>query len=252
VIIDVHVHLRPGHGTVAERADRLVRFADRLGIDKLCVSLSARTKSPYQSPPEEYMPDNDDVLEAMARHPDRFVGFCYVNPVHTEHALGEIERCVVEGGMGGIKLLCGAYCTDPCYSPIIERAIELDVPVLQHTWLKVTGNLEFESTPAHFAALAARHPEAKLIFGHTGGDWEHGIKAVKPYPNTYVETAGGNPEAGFVEMAVREVGAERVVYGSDAAGRSFASQIGKVYGADMPDADRDRILGGNMQRLLGL
>ena len=252
MIIDCHVHFRPGGMPTDERADMLVRFADRVGIDKLCVCCGPSLKSPYQSPPPEFIEQNDVVLEQMARYPDRFIGFCYVNPVHEKQALAEIDRCIVDGGMGGIKLLCGLFCNDPRMGPVIERAIELDVPVLQHTWKKVTGNLEFESTPDHFADLAARYPEAKLIFGHVGGDWEYGIKAVKHHPNTYLETAGGNPEAGFVEMAVREVGAGRVVYGSDAAGRSFASQIGKVYGADISDEEREQILGGNMERLLNL
>ena len=35
-------------------------------------------------------------------------------------------------------------------------------------------------------------------------------------------------------MAVRELGAERVIYGSDAGGRSFATQLAKVHGADIP------------------
>ena len=34
---------------------------------------------------------------------------------------------------------------------------------------------------------------------------------------------GGDPVAGITEMAVRELGPERIVYGSDAPGRSFAS-----------------------------
>ena len=52
-------------------------------------------------------------------------------------------------------------------------------------------------------------------------------------------------------MAVRELGAERVVYGSDAGGRSFASQLAKVMGADVPDAAKRLILAGNLRRLLG-
>ncbi|MEW6354972.1 MAG: amidohydrolase family protein [Planctomycetota bacterium] len=252
MIIDCHVHFRPGGMSVEKRADMLVRFADRMGIGKMCVSCGPSLKSPYQSPPAEFVEQNDVVLGQMARYPDRFVGFCYVNPVHEKESLDEMQRCVVEGGMRGIKLLCGLFCNDPRMDPVIERAIELDAPVLQHTWKKVTGNLKFESTPDHFADLAARYPDAKLIFGHVGGDWEYGIKTVKHHRNTYLETAGGNPEAGFVEMAVREVGAERVVYGSDAAGRSFASQIGKVYGADISDRERELILGKNMERILNL
>jgi predicted TIM-barrel fold metal-dependent hydrolase len=51
-------------------------------------------------------------------------------------------------------------------------------------------------------------------------------------------------------MAVRELGAERVVFGSDAGGRSFASQIAKVEGADVPDAARRLIFKDNLRRLL--
>ena len=51
-------------------------------------------------------------------------------------------------------------------------------------------------------------------------------------------------------MAVRELGADHVMYGSDIAGRSFASQISKVTGANISDADRRLVLGGNMRRVL--
>ena len=51
-------------------------------------------------------------------------------------------------------------------------------------------------------------------------------------------------------MAVRELGARRIVYGSDAPGRSFASQLAKVLGADIAEADRRLILGENLRRLL--
>ena len=56
--------------------------------------------------------------------------------------------------------------------------------------------------------------------------------------------------AGFTEMAVRELGADRVIYGSDASGRSFSSQLGKVLGADIPDEAKRLILAENLIRLL--
>jgi uncharacterized protein len=84
------------------------------------------------------------------------------------------------------------------------------------------------------AELAARHPQAMLICGHIGGDWELGIRIIRPYPNIYADLAGGDPTVGLTEMAVRELGAERVIYGSDAGERGFASQLAKVYGADLP------------------
>ena len=64
------------------------------------------------------------------------------------------------------------------------------------------------------------------------------------------ELCGSDPTAGFTEMAIRELGAERVLYGSDAGGRSFASQLGKVLGADIPESAKRLILGENCRLLL--
>ena len=41
-----------------------------------------------------------------------------------------------------------------------------------------------------------------------------------------------------------------VIYGSDAGGRSFASQLAKVYGADIPDAAKQLIFCDNLKRLM--
>jgi predicted TIM-barrel fold metal-dependent hydrolase len=67
--------------------------------------------------------------------------------------------------------------------------------------------------------------------------------------NICAEIAGSDPTSGFVEMAVRELGPERVVYGSDVGGRSFASQLSKVMGAGIPESAKALVLGGNLRRL---
>jgi predicted TIM-barrel fold metal-dependent hydrolase len=100
------------------------------------------------------------------------------------------------------------------------------------------------------AELARRHPAASLICGHTGADWEIGIRAIRECHNVSVDLSGCDPCAGMTEMAVRELGAERVLFGSDAGGRSFASQLGKVMGADISAAAKRLILGDNLKRLL--
>ena len=51
-------------------------------------------------------------------------------------------------------------------------------------------------------------------------------------------------------MAVRELGEGRVIFGSDAGGRSFSSQMAKVLSADLPDSAKELILGDNLRRLL--
>ena len=49
-----------------------------------------------------------------------------------------------------------------------------------------------------------------------------------------------------------EVGAERIVWGSDTILFAASHQIGKVVFADIAEADKVRILGGNAKRLFGL
>lgn len=247
---DMHGHLSGGvlSGTPEERIDQLLEFADRMGIERLIVFMGY----PFMQDPtsEEVRRQNDQVLRAVEHSQGRALGFVYLNPKHTEASLKELDRCVRDGPMVGIKLWVALRCHDARLDPIVRRAVELKIPVLQHTWLKVTGNLPGESTPADLALLARRHLQAQFIAAHVGGQWERGIRALRSTENVTAEICGSDPTAGMVEMAVRELGAERVMYGSDFPGRSFASQLAKVYGAEIPEEDKRLILSGNIRRML--
>jgi predicted TIM-barrel fold metal-dependent hydrolase len=248
-IWDCHCHLSGVPGQTPEaRLGRLLEFADRLGIARLVLSMGLDWD--YDPAPERLRQENDHVLRALRAYPDRAFGFVYLNPKHTRASLDELDRCVRDGPMVGVKLWVAQICDHPQLDPIVTRATELAAPILQHTWIKITGNLPGESTPSHLAQLAARHPNARFLCAHAGGDWEPGLRAIRSHPNIFADIAGGDPTAGFTEMAVRELGAERVLYGSDAGGRSFASQLAKVLGAQIPEPARRLILAGNLKRLL--
>jgi uncharacterized protein len=249
LIWDAHCHLSgvPGR-TPEERMRQMLAFADRLGIERLCVFMGMTWS--YDPSPEEMRRQNDDVLAALKAWPDRAFGFVYLNPNHVEASLAELNRCVGDGPMVGVKLWVARHCNTPELDPIVARATELKVPVLQHTYIKATGNLPGESTPMELAELARRHPEAVFIAAHTGADWELGVRALRGCKNVSVDLCGFDPTAGVTEMAVRELGAERVIYGSDAPGRSFASQLGKVLGAEVPASAKRLILGENFKRVL--
>jgi len=249
LIWDVHFHLSGVLGeTPEERMTQLVRYADRLGVQRFILSLGV----PFvEDPsPEQLSEANDQVLKASRPWPDRAFGFVYLNPNHLDFSLSEFDRRVRDGPMVGVKLWVAKRCNASELDPIVERATRMHAPILQHTWLKVGGNFPGESTPFDFVELARRHPSASLICGHTGGDWERGIRIVRSTRNISIELAGSDPTSGFVEMAVRELGAERVIYGSDAGGRSFASQLAKVMGAEVPESAKRLILGENLRRLL--
>lgn len=226
----------------------LIRFMDRLGIERVMLSLGYPLLA--DPSPEQLREANDQVLKAVARWPDRALGFVYLNPNQLAFSLGEFDRCVRDGPMVGVKLWVAKRCNAPELDSIVERAAAMQAPILQHAWFNLKGNLPGESTPNDLAELAMRHPKAVFIDAHTGGDWERGILALRPAKNVATCVAGFDPTAGIVEMAVRELGAERVMFGSDAAGRSFASQLGKVMGAEIPERSRRLILGENLRRIL--
>jgi uncharacterized protein len=248
-IWDLHCHFSGVTGSsVEDRAAQILEYADRMNIERLVFFMGWPWS---QDPdPEEFRRQNDQVLEVLARWPDRLFGFAYLNAKYPEECLREIERCVQNGPMVGVKLWVASKCSDEAIDPIIRRCGELKSAIYQHTWLKVAGNLPGESTPMDLARLAERHPSVPIICGHTGGDWTQGIRAVRATKNVSIGIGGGEPSAGFVEMALRELGAERIIYGSDAGGRSFATQLAKVLGAEISEADRKLILGGNLRRML--
>jgi predicted TIM-barrel fold metal-dependent hydrolase len=249
MIWDIHAHLSGVAGrTPDEKMAKLVGFMDRMGVDRVCLSMGY----PFLTDPtaKELREQNDQVLQALAHYHDRAFGFVYASARHPDESVREIDRCVKNGPMVGVKLWVARRATDKQLDPIIARAAELKAPVMQHTWFKAGGNLQGESTPFDVVDLAKRHPKATLVCGHTGGDWQLGIRAIRATTSLYTETGGSDPTSGFVEMAVRELGADRVIYGSDVGGRSFASQLAKVQGADVPDDAKKKILGENLKRLL--
>ncbi len=248
-IWDLHCHFSGVEGkTVDERIAQLMVYADRMNVDRLVFFMGWPWST--NPDPDEFRRQNDQVIQALTHWQDRAFGFAYLNPMYVEESLAEIDRCIANGPLVGIKLWVSRRCRDEEVDEIINKTAELKGVIYQHTWLKVSGNRETESTPEDLAKLASRHPGVPLICGHTGGDWERGIRAIQNHPNVSIGIGGSDPTAGFVEMAVRELGAERILYGSDIGGRSFSSQLAKVFGAEIPEAAKHLILGQNLKTMM--
>jgi hypothetical protein len=87
---------------------------------------------------------------------------------------------------------------------------------------------------------------------HLNGVRERGIQDIADCPNVYIDTSGGEPESALIEYAIQVIGAERIVYGSDAPIRDFAVQLGKVLGANLTREQYEGILWKNIERILGI
>lgn len=53
-----------------------------------------------------------------------------------------------------------------------------------------------------------------MICGHSGGDWELGARAIRPDENVVLEFSGGGANSDPVDFAVKELGADRSVWGA--------------------------------------
>src|SRR6478672_10885102 len=195
-IWDAHSHLHSAPGDTPEaRMEVLIRCADRLGIERLI--LSQGYSADLHPTPEQLREENNRVLRAVRRFPERAYGSVYLSPNFLDFSLQEFDRCVRDGPMVGVgELEADMRCNAPELDPIVERTIAMKAPILQNTWLNAEGNLPGESSPYDLVELARRHPGANFICAHTGGDWERGIRIIRNTRNIWAGMAGFDPTAG--------------------------------------------------------
>lgn len=240
-VIDSHVHIGPSvYFHFAADGDALVREADRLGIDRIfCTDTTALFY--------EMREGNDRLAKEMKRHRGRILGYCSVtSPRFGKRAVDEVRRCVEVHGMRGLKLYSypEACLVERWTWPVLEASARYRLPTLIH------------ATPAECEAFAREVPEAIILMAHMGGhpfahgEWWKAIAAAKAHKNTYLDTASSQIDNGMLETAVEELGPEKILFGSDMPLLDAAVQMAKVEGADIPEAAKRLILGGNMERLL--
>jgi predicted TIM-barrel fold metal-dependent hydrolase len=241
-VIDFHVH-QPA--AAAYGAEEYLRAMDELGAEVSVVFTYEGLFRPSRA-------HNDSLAAWVAPAPERLVGFATVDP-RAPGAGDEVERCVREHGMRGVKLhpwLQGFSAHDPGLQRVCETAGRLGIPILFHD-----GTPPF-STPLQFAALAHRHPETQIVLGHGGLHdlWREAIEAVLTAPNVHL-CMSGTP--GYAMRAiVARCPLERLLFGTDAGLRPEPLQryavlrVRQLDELGLDDAQREAILVTNPRRLL--
>lgn len=191
-------------------------------------------------------PNAGDIVVAkeIRNYPGRIEGYISLWPDSSKNVLNEIKRCL-KLGFGGIKLHTNKVrYNDPVYASAWETANERHLPVLMHTW----GD---EPTMGDLRTMAEKYPGAVLLAGHSGaGAEEKYIALAKELPNVYLELCYSQGPRGLVERFVQAVGAEKIVFGSDALFYSLHHQVGKVVGANIGEREKKLILGRNAACIL--
>ena len=248
MIIDIHTHLNNPFDK--NKADEFIRKCDINGIAVSVVSnLGNWEPFPTSDAIREY---NDKVAIFAEDYPDKIKWFAYINP-QNDDSQAEMERCEKEGAVG-IKLWISLKDDDggtENTEKVFRKAAALDLPCLTHCYHRTTANLKGELNLVEIARIAEKVPQTTIIAAHINANWAvtKGIMR-NSNSNFLVDLSGCYPEAGIVEEIVDEIGADRILFGSDFTGRSLPSQIAKVALANISDADKEQILWKNAAKLL--
>lgn len=236
--IDAHAHIGQfdGWANVGNTLASLLEDMDNYEIEKTIVCAG----------------DNEVVKGARDAYPQRFLPLYYANPHLGQTCLREIDHYLGDEGFCGIKMnpLRHAFVADDnSVDPIMVLAQKYRVPVFIHC-----GHPPY-SLPWSIALLAERFPEVPVVMIHMGHG--HGVyidaslKMAKRYANLYLEISG-MPMQSKIKEAYETVGANRVMFGTDAPFHHPSIEIQKVLVCGLDEKAQQDIFYYNAARLMGL
>ena len=244
--IDLHAHRGPYFNMhiAAREPEDMVLVMDRCGIAKAVLS-------PNMSWNSDFALANTMMRQAVAAHPGRLYGACAVNGNYPELSLEELERSFEDKRVVMIKVHpSGSQCRldDRRMSGIYEFAARRKLTILSHTWLDNDpyGNVDL------FADVAKSHPGVSWVMGHSGGPYgsRRAAELAQAVPNIYLDITLSMCPARQIEFFVREVGSERVLFGTDNPFIDPRPQVGRVALAKISPEEKADIFGRNARRLV--
>jgi len=101
--------------------------------------------------------------------------------------------------------------------------------------------------------LAAKYPRVRWVAYHCGSDFktaEMAVECMQRHPNVFAEITFTSVASGIIEYLVSQVGADRVLYGSDLPMRDPRQQLGWVVYSKLPVEEKIKILGANAMQVI--
>jgi len=248
-VFDSHAHYQPeGHATGAGYMmregdiDNMVRFNDQLGVEKFCVA-------PWLGIWSDCEAGSRAALAMKEKYPGRVYPYLLIDPNYVDDIAGTARKYHLEHGFPGIKMFyyrTNARYNDPMFDPWWELAEA-------NRLFALMDNCGYPGFLRDVEALAVKYPNVSFFLDHAGQSFEIAAEYApyaKKYPNVYLQLTYTTVTEGVIEYFCREGLADKVMYGTDAPMRDMRPQLAWVAFADVPEEDKKKILGGNMQRVL--
>jgi predicted TIM-barrel fold metal-dependent hydrolase len=247
LIIDAHSHMAHNEaqsvGNLWQRNSSISGMVERnkrIGVDKLLISSWLAIYA-------DYVEGNAITLDAMKQFPEVVVGLAGFDPNYDVNWDTELEEAYIKQGFRGMKPYQprnGLPYNSPVYDKWYEFANKHHLFALMH----MSPNFK-----AEMLDIAGRYQNITFILAHSGMSFavarEH-IEIAKKRSNCVLEITLTAVTFGVIEYLVKEVGADRVVYGTDQPMRDPIPQFGWVVYSHLTDEERKKILGTNMQKVL--
>jgi len=246
-VLSGHTHLGVGwnHPMYGSDPETMLDTMDRVGIAVSCVSSMRALGS-------DMVGGNEQIAAATRAHPDRFIGTVVVNPHFPDESFAELETYFDTGSFGMIKIHpeFHAYPMDgDGYARAFAFANERHIPILTHSW----GFGRGYDHPTRALRIASAYPDIPILLGHAGGTPD-GIKTsvevALEADSVYLDTASSHVYRGSIEYMAEELGADRVIFGTDASYLADAPQVARIAASRLDEPEKQQILGLNLARLL--
>lgn len=178
---------------------------DALGIEKGALL-------PIVSP-EIYLPQaNEDILEMVRQHPDRFFAFCNLDPralTNCSHApLGDVLRHYKDLGCRGLgEVMPNLPVMDPMVQNLFHHAQEVGLPVTYDGSDQMTGDFGLFDDPGlpQLEHTLQRFPEL-IILGHGPVFWTEIARLETPGERGHVFRPTGGQVGRMPTGPIREEG----------------------------------------------
>lgn len=237
-------------------AEELIEEMDRCQVERAVVLNITWTSA------ELCRQSNDYILQAVARYPQRLLGFISLPLPLGDVTLREMERCLPGGikGLGELRLDVAHFTprTRAVWEPVMAETRRLGLILLLHA-SEPAGHVypgKGKVTPGLLYKFLSLFPGIKTVCAHWGG----GLPFYSLIPevasvlkDVYFDSAASSLlyKPAILHYVSQLVGADHILFGSDFPLMSQKKALDYVNSAEIDAETKAKLLGLNAHALLG-